>query len=364
MCQYVVLLCLFFSSLYGMEQRECQFELSRLRTAYRSNLAVINRTQEVQSSSVEVKPCVFCDSDTLKKNYIISEDKESDVRVILNKFPYIDLSQGIHILVLPISHKEQFSQFSSKEFASHIASVQMLSKKLHNDAYTQEYFINWGKLAGQSVPHLHSHLKVLTQPCMSMIERMQCNDNNQKLTIEDVFYSIKEKLKSEDNNVASSFLSYNPFKCHCCMVRSSSNDAQNFVIRLDCNYICLSHYPCLSGEISVVPYDHVTAIKDLSLDALYENMTLAKLLLGIMQKYADENIRQCDGCNVYIKSMGNKASYVEKSASHLHTRIMPRTTIAPTPGTLDNNSCKLDFNPHHLFDHLKTYNFKEMLKDQ
>jgi diadenosine tetraphosphate (Ap4A) HIT family hydrolase len=365
MCHYIVLLILFFSSLYGMEQGECQFELSTLRVGYRKQLAINNRSQQdVQINVTEPKPCVFCDSEILKKNYIVSEEKIRDVRVMLNKFPYCALNQGIHFLIMPMTHKEKLSDFSQKELADQIKMTQELSKNFYNDSFTQEYFINWGKLAGQSVPHLHSHLKIFKQPCMSLPDRVLYNNNNAVIGIQDVFDSVKAILESPDNSAELSPLPCNTFACTCCVVKcNQKNDAANFVIdRFDHNYICLSHYPCLAGEISVVPYRHVSAMKDLSLDALYENMTLAKVLLVIMQKYADENIRECDGCNMYIKSMGRNASDVQKTTYHLHTRIMPRTTIAPTPGTMDGNSCKLDFEPTHLMDHLKKCNFKELLR--
>jgi diadenosine tetraphosphate (Ap4A) HIT family hydrolase len=346
-----------------MEPKGSQLELSDLRKDYRLNLAV-NKKKVVTSNPVELKPCVFCDSDILKGNYIISENKDWDVRVMLNKFPYFHLSQGVHLLIMPISHKEKFSDFSQKELIGQMGAVQELSKKLHDDAYVQEYFINWGKLAGQSVPHLHSHLKVFKQPDMSLAERMQWNKRDQTITIQNVFDRVKEKLESENNNAASFPLSGNAFKCGCCLVKINQKiDEKNLVIgRFEHNYICLSHYPSLPGEIAVVPYDHVSAIKDLSLNVLCENMALAKLLLVIMQKYADENIRECDGCSMYIKSMGNMATDLKKSTYHLHTRIMPRTTITPTAGTFDNNSCKLDFDPLHLLEYLKQCNFKELLK--
>jgi hypothetical protein len=98
MCYYVILLVLFFSTLCAMEPKGSQLELSDLRKDYRLNLAV-NKKKVVTSNPVELKPCVFCDSDILKGNYIISENKDWDVRVMLNKFPYFHLSQGVHLLI-------------------------------------------------------------------------------------------------------------------------------------------------------------------------------------------------------------------------------------------------------------------------
>lgn len=82
-------------------------------------------------------------------------------------------------------------------------------------------------------------------------------------------------------------------------------------------------------------------------------MAIAYALLPIMKKYAQEHIRECDGANLYTKSLGAKASDDEKQTYHVHTRVIPRTTVPLTPGNHDNNSRKLDFDPDHLFAYLK-----------
>ena len=38
---------------------------------------------------------------------------------------------------------------------------------------------------------------------------------------------------------------------------------------------------------------------------------------------------------------------------HVHTIVMPRTAVPLTPGFMDGNSCKLDYDPCRLFDYLK-----------
>jgi hypothetical protein len=104
MCYYVILLVLFFSSLCAMESKQNQLEFSNRKTYIDA---------QKKSTSVEIvvpKPCVFCDSDILATNYIVNENKEDDVRVIMNKFPYFHPSQGVHFLIMPISHKEQLSE--------------------------------------------------------------------------------------------------------------------------------------------------------------------------------------------------------------------------------------------------------------
>ena len=286
---------------------------------------------------------------------------------MLNKFPYFGLNQGIHFLVMPISHKEHLSDFCYTKLMNQVKVIQQLNAKFDKDAYTLEYVLNLGILAGRSVSHLHGHLKVFTQPAMSLPERIKWNNDNQQITIEDAFATVKAILESKDNVVQSFSSLINPFDCECCTVtvtQSEKNDNHNWVIdRFEHNYVCLAHYPSLPAEIAIVPYSHVPSIKDLSLEALSENMALVKVLLGMLPKYVNEHIRECDGGNVYIKSMGYKMSSMEKKRFHVYTRLMPRTTISLTPGNFDNNSCKLDFNPLHLFDHLKKINFKELIKD-
>jgi diadenosine tetraphosphate (Ap4A) HIT family hydrolase len=134
---------------------------------------------------------------------------------------------------------------------------------------------------------------------------------------------------------------------------NATRDKNNLIIaRFNYNYVCLSHYPKWAAELSVVPYNHASAIAHLSPEELKENMILAKILLPIVTDYANIYVRTCTGGNIYTKSVCDKASRADKKY-HVHTTVIPRTVIAPTPGTVEGNSCKLDHDSDHLIKHLK-----------
>ena len=142
-------------------------------------------------------------------------------------------------------------------------------------------------------------------------------------------------------------------QCHCCFIGCSphNEDEKSLVVaRFKHNYVCLSHYPTVPGELSVVPYHHVVSIKDLPEQSFFENMVIATALLRKTQEYAHDNIRESTGGNIYTKSMGRKN---EQKEYHVHTLVMPRTVISATPGTLDGHSCKLDYDPEHYFAYVK-----------
>jgi diadenosine tetraphosphate (Ap4A) HIT family hydrolase len=305
------------------------------------------------------KVCVFCDEAVLAQNYIVQEDKENDVRIMMNKNPYFPFAQGHHLLIMPLSHKELSTDFSKKELVQQVAAAHVLSAKLYPDSYSQEYFTNWGKLAGQSVPHWHNQLKIYTQPACSLPERIKLSQSAQINNIQDAFELVKSKLASSQAELLP-FEGHSPIDpidcfCDCCLVFSKpEKDKENLVLgRFEHNLVCMTPYPHTVAEIAVVPYKHVAALTFLSPEELTENMVLAMALLPKVKEYAETNIRDCDGGNLYTKSLGATDSKLQKY--HLHTLVMPRTTIAPTPGTLEANSCKLDFDPLHFFTEFKAF---------
>ena len=344
----MVLLGLYSSVLCAMEDKKCQLDFCPTRSEYYRQKAANNQNPN--------KICFFCDKESLKSNYIISEDVPGDVRVMMNKTPYPDFDQAIHLLIMPMSHKELPSDFSHKELTEQSGALQWLSTQLHATAYTQEYFTNWGKMAGQTVPHWHSHVKSYTMPPFSMPQRMKYFKNPVIKNIEEAFENTKKLLESPMVEQQLLEAQHNENKCLCCLLQKGQmgSDEENFVVaRFTHNYVCLAHYSFCAGEIAIIPNRHVASIKDLLQGELTENMALAMALLPKMSSYAHEKIRDCDGGNVYTKSMGAKASVEQQMNYHVHTLIMPRTTITPIPGAMDGNSCKLDYNPDHLFAYLK-----------
>lgn len=343
----VIFLSLLPSLLLAMEKvgTGCQLELCQGRKAYNQS----------QSQKTPLEKCPFCDEGTLEKNYILQKD--NDVRTMLNKNPYLSsFDQGHHLIVMPRYHKEHVDDFSPEELAQQTKAAHDLSIKLYDGSYSQEYFTNWGKYAGQSVPHWHSQLKVYTQPPRSLPEMIALQSNPEIADIKEAFNLIKAKLDSSkampvvaDDDVCND-------ECHCCSVRQEQHrDEGNLIIaRFKHNFVCLSHYTRLPGEISVVPYRHVAAIRYLSKEEWRENMALSMALLSKMREYAHQHIRDCDGGNLYTKSLGSEMPAVDQNKYHVHTVVMPRTAVSLTPGFINGNSCKLDYDPSHLFAYLKS----------
>src|SRR5438445_2665874 len=170
----VILLGLFFSPLFGMVPKGNQLEFGPTRKVYNNSIIQAEQKEPVKSTvNTSTKPCVFCDKEMLAGNFILHEDHERGVRQMMNKFPYMDFDQGPQILIMPLSHKEHPKDFSFKELINQVDTVQQLSAQLYEDAYTQEYFHNWGAISGQSVPHWHSQFKNFEMPPMSLPERTE-----------------------------------------------------------------------------------------------------------------------------------------------------------------------------------------------
>lgn len=359
-CYVILFGLMFFSFLYGMEPKNCQLEFGANRNQY---IVTTNQKDSLQINLSLSKPCAFCDAEILKTNYIISEDEKTDVRVMMNKYPYFSFDQGVHLLIMPLSHKEHPDDFYPNELNNHVDVLQELSAKLYKDAYTQEYVVNWGKLSGQSQRHWHGHVKSYTKPPMSVPQKIKsCKNVSGISDIKQAFEKIKEGLKS-NNYIFVSPTVPSIGQCCCCSIKKCTSqcmDEDNLVIaRFEYNYVCLSHYPRWPGELSIVPYEHVCSIKDLSRPALQENMMLAMKLLPKIKVYAQQHIRECDGGNIFIKSMGDRTLDTKKSEYHVHTLVIPRTTLPPiAPGSMDGNSCKLYYDPVHMYEYFKEKIFK------
>ena len=346
-----------------------QLEFGPARQAYyQGNQDVFGPKDQNQQSAAPDKPCPFCDTAIMATNYVLSEDTTRDVRIMMNKFPYPDFDQAVHCLCMPTSHKTHPDDFYPQELAHQADTIQQLSVYLHDRAHTQEHFTNWGRMAGQSVPHWHSQFKSFEKPPLSMPERMRWYEYRTISNSADAFKALQTRLEQQKNTPPSPCnVAYNNIHCLCCAVQKEYEyDNDNFVVaRFDHNFMCLSHYPEIAGEISIIPNEHVSSLKDMQKEVWQENMVISTALLPIMKAYANTHIRECGGANTYTKSIGAQAEPRLQQQYHIHTRIMPRTTIAFTPGDIDSNSRKLDYNPTHLLaylvPHIQTINEKLML---
>lgn len=331
-------------SLFAMEDNNRQLLLCPKRKT-------TIQSQAPQSSEV----CVFCDSTVLAKNYIVSEDKTRDCRIMMNKFPYFDFSQGYHVLIMPITHRLSFNDFSSMELAGQIDTARFISARLYPDSYTQEYFTNLGE-GWQSVPHVHSHIQSFIVPPLPLSDTVNLKKSLTN-TIDDAFTLVKEKLSTGNFTIPERVNLCDHDECYCCsIIKNTDDDDKNFVIgRFKHNLICLAHFPRVAAEVVIVPYNHGHSLHHLNSEELLENMKLAFLLLPILKSYVQENVRQWKGNNIFTKSIGGKASQKDKEMYHLYTSVMSRTIILGNSGTIDGNSCKLDFDPTDLFNYLKKH---------
>ena len=258
-----------------------------------------------------------------------------------------------------MTHITSWENCTRQEINNFAVTMQTLSDCFYGTAHTQEHFINDGILAGQSVEHIHGQVISYEMEPLSMPERMKAAEFHEQLTSQKQFQKAKKRFEFYVSNGHESIFKSNlrDKKCLCCTIQKEKEDhADNFVIGdFEHNFVCLSHHPGTAGEVSIVPHQHANTIKDLKIEALQENMVLAAALLPIMKEYTNTYMRGYGnaGCNMYIKNIG-EWGYPRKEFKHyhVHTRIMSRTQVPIIPGNIDGNSCKLDYNPMHLFEYL------------
>lgn len=329
-----------FVSLYSMAPRGKQ-------------LLLCPKRKEAVQTQIPSGICPFCDEENLAKNYVVKEDEENDCRIMMNKFPYFDFSQGYHLLIMPIAHKTSFMEFSQKGFAAQLNEALRINAQFYPGSYSESYFIHLGEGGGQSVPHLHSHVQTFIQKPLSLPETIE-NKNAASNNMEHAFETVKLKL-AENILPEARESSCNYEDCYSCsIINHPENDEKNFVIgRFKHNLVCLAHFPEIAAHIVVIPYHHGHALKELRLEEWLENITLALSILPKLKVYVQTKVRQWTGDNTFTKSLGDKASDEEKNKYHLYTSIMPRTTIHSSSGTIDGQVCKLDYDAVDLFQYLK-----------
>ena len=319
------------------------------------------REEEKKLEAAPKKKDVFCrmayDKALIDKNYIVYE--EDGIRVMMNNVPYGHTNRVIHLLCMPIEHFDNPDEYSKEEFDRLTNAVKRLYEIFNLEAYSSELTLNWGKGAGQSVSHWHYHVKLYTKPPVSL-PVLVVEDDRESFDLQAVFENAKCKIKEKSviDLIQSAAVerisgSNHAKDCVCCSVGNADDDNKNFIIaRFKHNYLCISHYPNRPGEVSVVPIEHASSIEDLSQEALRENLVIAKALLPMLKEYAHDNIRDCDGANIYIQGVGGKQSDEKKHMHHTHTVVVPRTIMTPSIGTINGNSAYLPFDPEHLFEYL------------
>jgi ATP adenylyltransferase len=96
----------------------------------------------------------------------------------------------------------------------------------------------------------------------------------------------------------------------------SSEDASLVVFRSRVSFIILNKYPYNSGHLLIVPYRHISSVKDATPDELSEMMALARLSeIALTEAYAPH------GMNMGI-NLGKPAG--AGILDHLHMHVVPR----------------------------------------
>lgn len=96
------------------------------------------------------KSCVFC---TLNDKEMIGENELC--AAFRDKYP---VTPG-HTLIIPRRHIEDILEASEAELISLFALVKEVRDKLSKECDTGDFtlLVNYGKSAGQTIPHMHIH---------------------------------------------------------------------------------------------------------------------------------------------------------------------------------------------------------------
>jgi ATP adenylyltransferase len=84
------------------------------------------------------------------------------------------------------------------------------------------------------------------------------------------------------------------------------------------NFIILNRFPYTNGHVMIVPYEHVSSMADLNLDAVIEMSLLAQRTERILRE-----IYSPDGLNMGM-NLGKAAG--AGIAGHIHMHMLPRWT--------------------------------------
>lgn len=101
-----------------------------------------------------IKKCLFCDKTNLEKHQIIYED--SNNLAFFSKEP---VTLG-HTLVIPKKHVKSLLTLTDKEVDKLFETVKKIAKIINKVIKPEGLDIgtNYGRIAGQSVDHLHVHV--------------------------------------------------------------------------------------------------------------------------------------------------------------------------------------------------------------
>jgi ATP adenylyltransferase len=110
-----------------------------------------------------------------------------------------------------------------------------------------------------------------------------------------------------------------PSGCAFCIAAGGSDDRENLIVhRAAHNFIILNRFPYTNGHVMVVPFQHVSTLRDLDDATVVEMMRLARQCeMHLRATYRP------DGLNIGM-NIGQAAG--AGIADHIHMHILPRWT--------------------------------------
>lgn len=129
------------------------------------------------------KPCPFCNQEIIEKQFV------HETKKVITLYCLTPATKG-NLLVIPKRHVERFEDLTKKELYEVQKEIALFAEIFSKFYGASDYVIlqKNGKMAGQSVPHLHFHLIPANKPA------------------EEIFYTAfhyREKLTDEEMKICT-----------------------------------------------------------------------------------------------------------------------------------------------------------------
>jgi len=276
---------------------------------------MVSTTQHTPEESSN-KPCVFCHIISNKdntKNFIVHRGEHS--LVMLASQPYID--NGIHFLIIPYQHTREISDLSAKTYKEENNLTQKLCALFANTCNEIYINTNQGISAGASIP-VHHHKHIIINNAARYYNLLQAmNQKNATIDLKALYKSIEPLITTLPTVMVpkqSNCSLFNKDCYHCSIIKNY--DQENFIIHRGKNVLAMiSHYPTYSGEIDILPNNHIESLETMPAETYEEMNDLTTAIYPLLLK-----ILNTQDSNIGILSYGSKAGHTE----HIKQKIIPR----------------------------------------
>ncbi|MDN3506650.1 MAG: HIT family protein [Simkaniaceae bacterium] len=138
---------------------------NKYKTAFQSDL----KPQEQCKQEIASDP--FCTDETIEKQSVF---EGKTVRILYNYAPIGFGGERLHFLIVPKLHKEKFSQLSEAEYIEACSLSRKLLQRLEENRSVVEvhHYHKTGVDAGQTVPHWHMHVVVITSKAQGFFGKL------------------------------------------------------------------------------------------------------------------------------------------------------------------------------------------------